>query len=565
MFSHAPGDTKTFNVVREPPVNGTVPFYIETSTVNAGYFIGVGPGLTSGVTLTNGQGVLSVKLAAYAPTAGIYRIRMMGKTEQGDSQNNYSEYVSVGDGYISASLLPAGIQSVPYNTNGTAKLGVILHNAVTGTTYNIRMSYTINGYAVPVDMKTVLASRPTEQVIFDLSNLDGDPLSQTLRVQSPVTVVITVDNYTMNAVASVRFDSPPPPTPTPTPAPQWLRKVTVPKIIDPLNDSFGWSVSLNSGKVYASNPYEVRTGTNKRGTIYVLDANSGISEKALSQLTNVTGGVIYDNFGWNVAHTGALFFAGIPTDVSTGVSTSIVNAYSTSTLLLAKTYTNPVRGVLPAYNFYGWAVAAHGNNIAVGSPYQSSDGVTIRGRVYVQNIDTAELVHDITVDSAPRNANFGHSVDLSNDYIAVGIPTNDNGVTPGRVDIFSAVTGQFIRSIYSPTLLSAPAFGWSVSINGNLLAVGSPFEPIGSNGGLTGVVYIFDITTGAANRILYNPGIDTTVDGDNFGWSVAFDGAYLAVGAPTENVQNSATAPSKTYIYNFNFAPITTPIPTLGP
>ena len=180
-LTHLPGETKMFTATRTPIANGTVTYYIETSTIDPGYFIGFGPGLAAGATLLNGVASLPVKIAPYAPLVGMYRVRMIGLDASGNSVNYYSDYVTLGAGYLNVTLWPAGVTSVPYDTNGVAKVSAVLHNAVVNQYYTVRMRYIIDGQAIDVGSDTFRATTPTRQTLFSLDNTNANPLSATLR------------------------------------------------------------------------------------------------------------------------------------------------------------------------------------------------------------------------------------------------------------------------------------------------------------------------------------------------------------------------------------------------
>ena len=83
-------------------------------------------------------------------------------------------------------------------------------------------------------------------------------------------------------------------------------------------------------------------------------------------------------------------------------------------------------------------------------------------------------------------------------------------------------------------------FGFSVAVNGDTMVVGVPYDddsctnPQGCN---SGAVYLFK--SDGNTWIPYDTSSKLTASdaakGDQFGWSVAIDGDYLAVGAPTKN------------------------------
>jgi hypothetical protein len=91
-------------------------------------------------------------------------------------------------------------------------------------------------------------------------------------------------------------------------------------------------------------------------------------------------------------------------------------------------------------------------------------------------------------------------------------------------------------------------FGWSVALSDGLAVIGA-YEYTGV-GSFSGAAYLFDTTTG--NQIAKLTASDA-VTNDQFGYSVAIDGAHVVVGAIGKNILSGAA-----YIY-------TVPEPTVSP
>jgi hypothetical protein len=87
-------------------------------------------------------------------------------------------------------------------------------------------------------------------------------------------------------------------------------------------------------------------------------------------------------------------------------------------------------------------------------------------------------------------------------------------------------------------------FGYSVSLDGDTLAVGAPLEASVATGvdgnqadnsaGRSGAAYVFRRTGSTWTQDAYLKASNTGA-GDQFGWSISFDGDNLAVGAPYED------------------------------
>ena len=135
---------------------------------------------------------------------------------------------------------------------------------------------------------------------------------------------------------------------------------------------------------------------------------------------------------------------------------------------------------------------------------------------------------------------LGTSVAVDGDIIVVGAPYSDvvaNNAGLAFVWEWSDVDWQLIGLIQPPTPLHAgDNFGTSVAVSGEWIAVGAPFDD--DQGTTAGAVYIFHVSEGVITftEKLYD---DSPGGGNQFGASVAMDGSTLVVGSPQADVFNS--------------------------
>ncbi|MDA0658887.1 MAG: hypothetical protein O3C60_08570 [Planctomycetota bacterium] len=122
----------------------------------------------------------------------------------------------------------------------------------------------------------------------------------------------------------------------------------------------------------------------------------------------------------------------------------------------------------------------------------------------------------------------GSVVSAAGNWIAVSAPLADAAGRPGvgQVHLYDAASGLFQRTITNPVAESGGGFGISMSLSGNLLAVGAPDSSIGASS--SGVVHLFDVTSGTLMRTIVNP---TPASFDSFGQAVSLLGSRLVVGA----------------------------------
>jgi hypothetical protein len=235
---------------------------------------------------------------------------------------------------------------------------------------------------------------------------------------------------------------------------------------------------------------------------------------------------------------------------------------------------------------FGASVALDGNTLAIGAPNESSNATGVNGEqtdnsafwsgaVYVLTRDgvgawsqQAYIKASNTEAGDPRvqtGENFGGSVALSGDTLAVGAWGEDGGSTgidgdqdsndaedSGAVYVFVRDGGgTWSQQAYIKASNTGvrDRFGHSVALSAHTLVVGAPWESsdaIGvdgdqqnDNADFAGAVYIFDRDlSGTWQQISYVKASNTGFD-DEFGWAVGFVGDTVAVGAPGE--RSSAT------------------------
>jgi hypothetical protein len=147
---------------------------------------------------------------------------------------------------------------------------------------------------------------------------------------------------------------------------------------------------------------------------------------------------------------------------------------------------------------------------------------------------------------APWGA-FGTSVALSSNFLAVGAPgeTVSGQTNAGRVYIFNVRTGGLLATLTSPNPQTNGNFGCSVSvIVGDHVVVGASGETVNGQG-LAGNAYLYKIG-GALVGQLTSPFVQPN---GLFGMSVGISPRGLVVGAPGENARGLIVA-GRAYIFD---------------
>lgn len=164
-----------------------------------------------------------------------------------------------------------------------------------------------------------------------------------------------------------------------------------------------------------------------------------------------------------------------------------------------------------AYSWFGHSLDAAHKRLIVGAPYQDFLGYTDGGAAYLFYVNSpSDIIHQsghVSAYGVEAYAHAGWSVAMSaEDYshigqtwyrIMVGSPDHDGaGTNAGRVELCRSKrehTGATVESkcrLMSPSSVSAyDRFGYAVSVDRKLYAVGAPLHEVGSKTN-AGAVYL---------------------------------------------------------------------------
>ncbi len=217
-----------------------------------------------------------------------------------------------------------------------------------------------------------------------------------------------------------------------------------------------------------------------------------------------------------------------------------VGAYSSSAGGLAFTYVK-VDGVWQQESVlspddaisgqqYGYSVCLSGDFLAVGSPNDSSN-LSLAGSVYLYEWSGSlwVLKEKLEASDSVEWRRFGLSVSLFGDRLLVGAPVEDAKMQYARGYLYAYDGMQWNEvQVFQPDPESfSTRFGESVVIHGDYIGIGAFGE---------GAVYLYHYEDVSSNWLLREK--ITRLDGDEedwFGFSVSFSGHHLLVGAPYHN------------------------------
>ena len=91
----------------------------------------------------------------------------------------------------------------------------------------------------------------------------------------------------------------------------------------------------------------------------------------------------------------------------------------------------PIGSASPVIAYFGQSVSVSGDTIVVGAYYDDvTDGATDTGAAYLFRAEGTEwVVEKVTASDAAGGDGFGYSVSISGDTVIVGAPWEDDGST----------------------------------------------------------------------------------------------------------------------------------------
>jgi len=237
---------------------------------------------------------------------------------------------------------------------------------------------------------------------------------------------------------------------------------------------------------------------------------------------------------------------------------------------------------------FGWCVAITGDTIVVGAYAATSSGVAGAGAAYVfvRSGNAWEQLARLEASNAGAGDAFGWAVSISGDAIAVGAPFEDGSAgigadnsleAAGAVYVFrrNGVTWAEEARVKASNVGSADGFGYAVSLIGDTLAIGAPFESGGGPGAEGTPVGDDTVPSAGAGYTFARVGdqwlqqayvkASNPDSNDRFGYAVSLQRDLLAVGAVGESsvgigvnsgAQSNNAAPDSGAVYQFKREPM---------
>lgn len=285
-------------------------------------------------------------------------------------------------------------------------------------------------------------------------------------------------------------------------------------------DEFGKSVDLEGDRLVVGAPsrgaYE--------GQVYVFELSDGVWTEVQKFRPADSGPNL--RFGYDVALEGDLMVIGTNMDdYGPGAAYVYERRYGVWEEARKLTASDP-----DTLDDFGIAVAVSGDTIVVGALFDDENG-TNAGAAYVFERSAGIWYETAKLMSGAAGAQLGRSVDVEGDTILVGAPRQVNGaIASGAVHVFERTDGWAeTQRLTSPYSIGWDMFGFSVSLDGDMLVTGAFYENSDA-----GAAYVFARVDGVwtfAQRLVAS---DREAS-DYYGLAVALDGTTAVISSDLED------------------------------
>jgi len=255
------------------------------------------------------------------------------------------------------------------------------------------------------------------------------------------------------------------------------------------SDRFGWSVAV-SGNVAVIGALEDDDLGSNAGAAYVFRFN-GVSWMQKQKLT-ASDGFAGDEFGTFVAIDGDLAAIGANQDDDGGAESGSAYVFRFDGVSWSQEQKLVAAGD-QAGDSFGTSVAVAGERVVVGAPLEDQAG-SASGAAYVFAFDGTSWGQEVKFlpSGLTSNDRFGYSVGIDGTGALVGaFNDSPSGPTSGSAFVFRRVGTSWSeeQKLIASDGAVADAFGWSVSIEGDVVVVAARLE---DSGGLdSGAAYVY--------------------------------------------------------------------------
>ena len=238
-------------------------------------------------------------------------------------------------------------------------------------------------------------------------------------------------------------------------------------------DCYGSSVSISGDTVAIGVCGDDDKGFDS-GSVYAYRWYAPVSSYEGYKLT-ASDGRRHDEFGVSVATSDNKVVVGADKDDDKGTDSGSVYVYSWNGSFYEETNKLTAKAGAAGDNF-GFSVAISDNNIAVGA-YNADDNGIDSGSAYVYRWNGSSYdEYKLTASDGAAGDNFGYSVSISGDYVVVGAYNDDDeGENSGSVYVYGWSGSSYVEvaKIIDSNGAAGDNFGISLSLSDRNLLVGT--------------------------------------------------------------------------------------------
>ncbi|MDF1698611.1 MAG: Ig-like domain-containing protein, partial [Saprospiraceae bacterium] len=199
---------------------------------------------------------------------------------------------------------------------------------------------------------------------------------------------------------------------------------------------------------------------------------------------------------------------------------------------------------------FGISIAMDGDYAVIGASGDDDAG-NAAGAAYVyKRVGTTWMEEDkVTSSNASSIGLFGTSVSISGDVIVVGAYNNNSSGTTfgGSATVYRRTGASWNEEsvLVSSDVEPGDQLGWSVAVDGDYIIVGAVQEGSFAYAG-SAYIFFWNGSTWTETQKLLASDVGPQ---DRFGYSVSIDGDYIAVGALKHTEEGTATSNGAAYIF----------------
>ncbi len=307
-------------------------------------------------------------------------------------------------------------------------------------------------------------------------------------------------------------------------------------------ETFGATVAVDGDRLAVSAPRNVVNNLGDAGSVYLFerDAITGLFVEVQKLDSNAP--IAGEGFGYGLALKGDLLLVGAP---GAGLgSVQVCRRDAVTGLFAFEAQLVDSNG--SSASFFGRTIDFDGTTLLVAAPNGAAGATNYAGTVELFSISgtTWTQGQELRANVPQQSANFGSSLALDGNRIAVGAPTETIGANSlaGRAYVFvkDTVTGLFNleQSFDSPTLAYNSGFGTAVELQGGLFVAGAPNEVTG--GGHIGSVWTWRLGKKKNGPWHFESELQAgpTIAEENFGGALNIANSDIVVASRWANTSN---------------------------